>query len=87
MHRQKQQLGVREKFLQLARGIESVQQRHGDIQQDEVGFEAFRSFEERAAVLHAADHLAAIFEQFSQPRKQNGVVVGHQDAWFLLRNR
>src|SRR3712207_7747374 len=45
----------------------SVQARHRDVEQHELGLEPFRGVQQRTAVFYAADQLAVFLEQAAEP--------------------
>jgi hypothetical protein len=50
-------------FRICARGIDAVQQRHGDVQQNQVRFQTLSRLDERAAVFDGPHDFARIFDQ------------------------
>ena len=66
--------------LDLAPGFEAVQQRHRDVQDDDVGFEFLGGGDERPPVGDLTDDVALFRQQLFERAEQERVVVGEQDA-------
>jgi hypothetical protein len=59
VHRQENDLRRAARYAQLLAGINAIENRHGDICDDDIGLKAFRSVEQRLAVRHARDNFAS----------------------------
>ena len=62
VHRQEDDAGVRKSLLDLARGVDAVQQRHRDVDDDDVRSQAVGSGEQGAAVGHHSHDVAVVVQ-------------------------
>lgn len=80
MHRQDDQLAFRDELLDLPRCVEAVEQRHRDVEQDDVRFQPLSGLHQRAAVLDGADYLAVLLHEPAQAGEQDRMVVRQEHA-------
>src|SRR5262249_41119291 len=81
VHRQEDDPRGRQQPFQLPRRVDAVQERHRDVDDDDVGPQFDRGRHQRAAVRHRADDVALVGEQLLERLEQQRVIVGEQDAW------
>ena len=67
-------------LFDLASRFEAVQQRHRDVEHDEIRLVALRRRDQRPPVGHLADDLALAGQQLLERAEQQRVVVGEQDS-------
>src|SRR5262245_14424228 len=82
VHGQEDDLGGNAVPLELARGVETVQQRHGNVRHNHVGLEFLRGVQQRASVADRADKFELVFKQTSQSFRHDGVIISQQYPWF-----
>ena len=80
MHRQENDLDVRERLLEPGQRLEPVEVRHGDIGDDDVGPQPFCGLNHGAPVLDNPDELKLVGEKRFQAFGHHAVIVGHQHA-------
>ena len=85
LHGEKDESHVGTERVNLTRGIDPIQQRHGDVQDDQVWFKALRRLDQRATIWGCPNNLARVFEQLVQTGQHHLVIIGQQDSWFLHR--
>ena len=74
------------KALELSGGVEPVEERHGDVEHDDVGPELLRGLQQGAAIAHGPHDLATGLEQMREGLPEQPVVVGQQDTRSLHRS-
>jgi len=67
----------------LARGVETIQERHRDIHHDHV-WRSDAAASTRSAVRDRADHVAGIGQQSLERLEQEGVIVCEKHAGFVM---
>ena len=67
-------------LLDLARGFEAVQERHRDVQDDDVGLELLGGVDEGPPVGDLADDVVVSREQFLEGAEEERVIVGEQNS-------
>ena len=73
-------LTARAELLDLPSRVEAVQERHRDVEDDDVRLEPLRFGHERASVGDRADDLAFGRQQLLERAEKKMVVVGQQNA-------
>jgi hypothetical protein len=83
MHGKKDYLRSRTNDADFSRCVDTVEQRHGDIEENQIGAEFFRERHRGAAVSRFADDLvAAALKQIFNPFPNDLVVVGYENPRF-----
>ena len=85
LHGEEDEFHVGTKRFNLMRGIDPVQQRHGNVQDDQVGFKTLSRLNERTAVWGCPDNLAGVFKQLVQSGQHHLVVIGQKNSWSVQR--
>ena len=67
-------------LLDLAPRFETVQERHRDVEHDDIGLQRLGGGHQRPSVGHLADDLALAREQFLERAEQQRVIVRQQDS-------
>ena len=80
MHADEKKLRVRQQGLQTARRLNSVEQRHGNVQQNDVRLKLWSKLEQRAPVFHFTDNVELGFQQLPVAFHQKPVIVSNQQA-------
>ena len=83
MHGEKNQFAFRYQGTELPGRIETVQERHGDVQENQVRTKLLCRLHQRPPVFHRAHHLALTLHQPLQAGEDQRVVIGHEDTRFL----
>ena len=78
VHRQEHQLHVPRPLLDLTSGLEAVQQRHRDVEDDDVGLELLGGGDEGPSVGDLTDDVALGRQQLLERAEQQRVIVGQQ---------
>ena len=64
-------------IFDLLPGIQAVQNRHSDVDDDHVWLQICRASEQRAAVAHCADHIKFRVEQLLAQIRHQSMIVGY----------
>lgn len=78
MHGKEENSGLRLLFLELSRGLESVQTGHGYIQQEEIRVEVPGRHQERFSVSDRPDYFKLGQEQLADLAHECGVIIRHE---------
>src|SRR5262245_62560200 len=82
MHAQDQQADRRQATHDLARGLDAVQERHADIQDDDVGLKSERFLDSLTAVAGLGDDFppGLLLENLAEPLTHQRVIVTDEDT-------
>ena len=75
VHGNDNDLALRYQCPQLPRGVDTIQQRHGDVEQDSVRLEPDGGLQQLSTVLDGADDLKVAFQQRTNAFKKENVIV------------
>jgi hypothetical protein len=79
VHRQKHRLDRRLYFFNLLHGIDSVEHRHGYVDNDDIGPQLFGSGDQLTTVCNNLDDVKILAEQPLQPFGEDFMIVGDQN--------
>jgi hypothetical protein len=69
--------------VELPGCFETIQERHRDVEQNQIRPQLLRRLNQRTPILHRTHHLAFTLDQLPQAGEDQRVVIGHEHARFL----
>ncbi len=84
---QEDQLGRRTDLVDLFGRFEPVQQRHADVEDDQIRFQSFRRLDQGPAIVGLPDDLVFGAQSVANSAQYEGVVIAQKNAYFHLGSK